>query len=280
MPSLKNTNLEPSHFQHLIGEGFTSDQIHTMETWGVKSLTEAKAEALGFKLWDKLQRKYLTDGGLNFPHSKAFGQIRFNNPLRPKNKKEVKYLSTANSDPVMWLAGTNLEQLEAATEGFKDAAICTLNGIKTGGFTGIDFVPYNVPQGWGKPIIFDSDGWRNPSVMAGLIKAALWTEGKINLFPEMEAYPKGGACEFFLTGHTADDYLALIEESYDPKDLLVKWSEKFIHYDDTLRYECVRVYCEAIEKLKQPREWLTYQQYRLEKKREEKQQNRAAKVAA
>lgn len=280
MPSLANTKLEPSHFRHLINEGFTADWIHTLETWGVRSLTASQAENMGFKLWDRRQHKYLTDGGLNFQHSKGFGQIRFNTPLKPQGKKPVKYLSTSGSDPVMWLANSTLDQLEAATEGFKDAAICTLNGVKTGAFTGIDFVPYNVPQGWGKPIIFDSDGWRNPSVMAGLIKAALWTEGKINLFPEMEDHPKGGACEFFLSGYSADDYLGLIEDAYTPKDLLVKWSEKFIHYDDALKFECIRVYVESIEKLKQPKDWIVYQNYRIAKKREEKRQNRPLRMVA
>lgn len=233
-----STQLEDAHREHLLSEGFTNDEIEELRRYGLKSVSAADCLEHGIKKW--MGSRYVTDGGIWMPFHREYQQVRLNTPLNVDGKK-LRYLGP--SKPVKaWFPS---HKYEAITEGWKDAAKPTVLGVPTAAIVGVHNIIYSIPQGCKKPIIFDSDGWRNPQVIHGLITGAIWTGGKINLFPEMPDYPKGGACEFFKSGHTIFEYKALIEEALSPQEFLEVWVSKWKDYDP----EDVAVCCEMAVKL-------------------------------
>lgn len=232
------TKLQQSHYDHLIDESFTPEEILELEGWGVRSIDLSEALKLGIKKWDGF--KHVSDGGLYFPFSAEYGQVRLNTPITVQEKgklKTFKYLGPSKPTKV-WYPCTDVQAL---TEGWKDAAIPTVRGVPTGAIAGIWNVIHCVPQGCEIPIIFDSDVWCKPHLVHGLVQAGVWTQGRINLFPEMEAYPKGGACEFFKSGGTIADYQELIDEAMPPAEFLGQWVNHWERFDQGLRSECAYV---------------------------------------
>ncbi len=228
------TALDNNHYQHLVSEGFSHDDIAVLESFGVRSVSKTQALKLGIKKWNG--HEHVSDGGLYFPFDKDYGQIRLNTPIPSKNGL-CKYLGP--SKPVKcWYPQLNIK---AVTEGWKDAAICTVKGIPTAAIVGVDNIIYCLPKGCGTPIIFDSDGWRKPEVIRALVWGAIWTNGKINLFPEMPDYPSGGACEFFKNNGDAIAYNKLIDSAMNPIEFISEWITRWDSFDDELIGHCTKV---------------------------------------
>ena len=244
--------LRPEHQQHLLDEGFTLEQIATLESWGVRSITQAVALALGLKKWDGAQGKHLSGPGLYFSFTDDYGQIRFDAP----SGALPKYLGPAKSPPAWVPPATTIHGCEAATEGYKDAAMPTLRGVATAAVVGVSNIVYSLPRGWGKAIIFDSDGWENHAVVDALLTGAIWTHGRINLFPEMAQYPKGGACEFFKAGGTIEGYRALIDAAMKPVDFIQEWVKHWGGMTDIGRMEAARVACKWVYRLQHATDYM------------------------
>ncbi|HEY9903195.1 MAG TPA: primase-like DNA-binding domain-containing protein, partial [Candidatus Sericytochromatia bacterium] len=114
------------------------------------------------------------------------------------------------------------------TEGAKDAvAGSLLGGIPTGAIAGISHYRKALKQGAGYTVLFDADGWTNPSVFSNLFHAGKWLNGKVQLIPKVEGYPKAGLCEYFKAGNTAEDYQKLINSAKKPEALLLEWGKYF-----------------------------------------------------
>ncbi|MEM6838827.1 MAG: hypothetical protein AAF609_18475, partial [Cyanobacteria bacterium P01_C01_bin.120] len=261
-----STALELEHYQHLLGEGFTADEITELEAYGCESVTRTQALKLGIKKWNG--SRHISDGGLYFPFHQEYGQIRLNTPIETDGKK-FKYLGP--SKPVKaWFPQT---KVHAITEGWKDAAMPTVRGIPTAAIVGVDNIIYSIPESCETPIIFDSDGWKNPQVVRGLVIGALWTNGRINLFPEMPDYPTGGACEFFKSGNSIADYQALIDSAMKPGEFIKAWVQRWSDFDEILKAECARVAAELSHFVQSPG---TYRK-RLENKVSDKLQTWSGK---
>lgn len=221
---VRNTmsKLLPHHETHLRSEGFTEEHINAMMAHGVFSMTEDEAIAAGFQCRNHNGNK--TSGpGLYFPFNKEFGQIRLDKPIKREDGSFAKYLTPAGAESQAWQPDAPV-----ITEGAKDAWAGTLLGdIKTGAVAGVSHIRKALPEGTGQVIIFDADGWTNPSVMDSLIAGAVHLKGKVNLVPPIEGEPKAGLCEFFKAGHTAEDYRSLVDGAMKPGDFLEAWVPHF-----------------------------------------------------
>lgn len=211
--------LNDKHRQHLLAEGFSSDQIDYLVSLGVRSLAQAEAIELGFRVWDAQAKAWVSDSGIYFPFTQDFGQLRVDHPVVVSGKP-AKYLTPLGQQPQAYTP----DGMRVITEGFKDAqAGCLHGGIPTSAIAGVS--QYKIfPQGSlpGVVWLFDADGWANPSVFINLFNAARWTGGKVQLVPELPGYPKAGLCEFFSVGHGAEQYAALIASAMNPEDFLLQ----------------------------------------------------------
>ncbi|MFB2971824.1 hypothetical protein ACE1CD_22915 [Aerosakkonema sp. BLCC-F183] len=209
------------HIDHLNAEGFTTSHINLLQSMGVRSISEAEAIEMGFKVWS--QGKWISGSGIYFPFTDGFGQIRLDTPIKREDGSIAKYLTPCKAKAQAYLPANS----QAVTEGFKDAQAGSLHGdVPTAAIAGVSHYKA-LPQGAGITTIFDSDGWTNPNVMVSLIRCGQWLKGKINLIPEIPGQPKAGLCEFFKAGHTKEDYQKLIKNAYTPKELLLAWVQKF-----------------------------------------------------
>lgn len=218
-------SLQEAHRNHLLKEGFTPNEIDDWVMEGLCSYTAEQSERNNFYITKKLEDgSYIreTDSGLYFPFTATFGQIRLDNPIL-RDGKPVKYLTPVKASSEAYLPPNCV----AITEGIKDARMGYLRGnIPIGAIAGVSHYKMTLEKGCGYTIIFDSDGWTNPSVMLNLINAGVWCNGLIQLLPQMEQYPKGGICEYFLSGYSTSDFKRLIKEAYTPKELLIEWSSR------------------------------------------------------
>lgn len=254
-----DTQLATEHYTHLLEEGFTSDEITELEAYGCRSISRLEALKLGIKKWNGT--RHVSDGGLYFPFHPDYGQIRLNQPIKVDGRT-FKYLGP--SKPVRaWRPKT---KVHAITEGWKDAAMPTVRGITTAAIVGVDNIIYCVPMGCETPIIFDSDGWQKPQVVRALVIGALWTNGRINLFPEMEEYPTGGACEFFKSGGTISEYQGLIDNALTPADFISEWITHWAGFDEALKVECVKVATELTYVLEHADKYIVHLQDKVTKK--------------
>jgi hypothetical protein len=270
-----STRLAPAHYDHLISEGFTPEQIAICEGWGVKSLTANEAKML----------KLRAAPGLYFPFSNGYGQIRLDDPIIEEGRKK-KYLGPYRVATAPWCRPkVRIQDCETGTEGWKDAAMPTLLGVNTAAFVGVDSIIYAVPRDCGLTLIFDSDGWCKWSVMAALIEAAIWTQGKIALFPKMENYPTGGACEWFKTmgDRTSEGkklaYRELIKKALTPVEFLEAWVSGIDNYDLSGMFggqtheqnyaASIEAVCKSAHKLHQANAWVKVMESKVESHRKE-----------
>ena len=230
--------LESAHFEHLILEGFTSEHIWNMEQKGVSSVSQTYALKKNFKVWSDDEKKWLSSSGLYFPFTDNFGQVRCDNTII-RQGKACKYLTPCGAKTQAYLPrGTSV-----ITEGYKDAERPNQGGCEhiTGAVAGVSHIRKAIPANTGYTVIFDSDGWLNPAVMRSLLRAAIHLNGKIQLVPEMENYPKGGLCEFFKSGRSAADYDELIANAMHPDEIIYEWAKRWEHYPIALRAKCSKV---------------------------------------
>jgi hypothetical protein len=233
--------------EHFLSEGFTPEEIDRLIDMGVKSISSAEALNQNFKIWNG--QRWLTDAGTKMPFNNNYGQLRLNTPIKvPGRKKPVKYLTPYGSKCQLF----SPRGASITTEGFKDAVLPTLRGVPTRAIPGVSQVIHLFKKGCGETLIFDSDAWTNPSVMGQLIKGAIWTSGKVQVFPQMPKYPHGGACEFFKCGYTIEDYKALISDAMDPVSLIESWAEKWSSFPDDVQSECLSTATKMVERLKDP----------------------------
>ena len=219
----KLSKLEPNHLEHLVDEGFNLDQIAFWMDQGLASFTKEEAEKRNFRAKDKYGRT-VSSSGLYFPFTTDFGQLRLDTYIEKGDGKLAKYLTPLGAKSQARIPKGS----QVVTEGAKDAAAGSLlGGIRTGAIAGVSHYRKALPKGSGLTILFDSDGWQNPSVFLNLFNAGKWLDGKIQLVPQLENYPKAGLCEYFKAGHTADDYKKLIESAFKPSDLLIEWGNRF-----------------------------------------------------
>lgn len=235
--------LTPEHRQHLEAEGFTPAHIDQLMAWGVCSLDAPTAVKNGFYI-SLGQGKKDFSSGLYFPFtdgevspSAAFGQIRCDRPLTRLGKKSAKYLTQVGKKSQAWLP----EGCTAITEGYKDAARATVEGVPVGAVAGVSHYRKALPQSAGYTLIFDSDGWGNAQVFSNLFQGGLWLKGKINLLPAIPDEPKGGMCEWFKAGVTAADVEALIANAYSPIGLLLEWPNHWADLKPEPLLRCIRV---------------------------------------
>jgi hypothetical protein len=254
--------LKPEHYQHLQDEGFTSDEIEELKSYGARSISLTESLKLGIKKWNGT--RHVSDGGLYFPFHQEYGQVRLNTPVEAEGRK-FKYLGPAKPAKCWYPQ----PKIHAITEGWKDAAMATVRGMPTGAIVGVDTIIYSMPQGCGIPIIFDSDGWRKPQVVRALVTGSLWMNGRINLFPEMPEHPTGGACEWFRSGGTLSQYQDLIDGAFKPVDFLSQWINYWINLDEVTRAECARVAAELTHILQNPDKYIRHLESRVQAKHDE-----------
>lgn len=215
--------LTPEHTTHLRSEGFSEQQIDQMMALGVRSLTIEEAQLLGFWAKDDKRGK-VSSSGLYFPFSKDFGQLRCDDPPIREGKL-AKYLSPVGLRAEAYLP----DGAKWITEGWKDAYAGTAHGeISVGAIAGVSHYRKALPKNSGLGVIFDADGWRNPSVFYNLVRAAQWTGGKIQLVPEIPGEPKGGLCEWFKSGATAEDFEALLASAMTAEDFLLELPKHWV----------------------------------------------------
>lgn len=259
MSVLSMPTLEQTHYAYFLDRAFNEEQIETLKSWGVRSISKSEALSLGIKKYDEERRTHLSDGGIWMPFTSTYGQIRFNQPLVTTKGQAFKYLSP-RTPARAWVPPScnGWAEVQAITEGWADAAAPTIRGVPTAAIVGVYNVIYSIPQGCKITMIYDSDGWQKPQVIRALLLGSLWTCGKINLFPEMDKFPSGGGCEFFKAGYSVADYQVLIEKAYKPIDFLRVWIEKFPSMDSRTRGKAVWVAAEAMS-------WLNYPEQMVDK---------------
>ncbi len=214
--------LLPRHIGHLKKEGFTCELIAQWQNFGLRSLSTEQAYNLGFLL--KQGDQYVSGSGLYFPFTSSFGQLRLDTPITREDGSIAKYLTPLGASSQACIP----EGCQVVTEGAKDGRAGTVHGgIPTGAIAGVSHYRKALPSGCGYTILFDADGWTNPSVMNHLFNAGLWVKGKIQLLPEIEGQPKAGLCEYFKAGYTSEDYKALIASAYKLETLLLEWGKRF-----------------------------------------------------
>jgi hypothetical protein len=91
MVFVSTTCIKPDHQQHLLGEGFTLEQIADWEKLGLRSIDKEEAAKLNLKYWTGENWEY--GEGLYFPFTESFGQIRLDVPVVRSNGSTAKYLT-------------------------------------------------------------------------------------------------------------------------------------------------------------------------------------------
>ncbi|MEP0895466.1 MULTISPECIES: phage/plasmid primase, P4 family [Leptolyngbya] len=209
-----------------------------MEADGIESISSEEARKRGiFCKGD--DGKTVSPSGLWFPFGGDFGQIRADNPPI-KNGEPVKYLTTCGKGSKAYLP----VGAKVITEGWKDGFAGTVHGgIATGAIAGVSHYKKALPKGSKMTILFDADGWTNPSVLLNLFNAAMWTGGKIQLVPQIPGEPKAGLCEYFKAGYTAEDYKVLIDSAMNPRAFLMKLSGQWgsLEGDIEKKWRCIKV---------------------------------------
>ncbi len=230
-------SLNPEHIQHLYNEGFSFSHMALWVSQGLRSLTKEEAEKASFRAEDK--NGAITSGsGLYFPFTRSFGQIRLDTPVERKNGAFAKYLTPSGAKTQARIP----VGCKVITEGAKDAAAGSLlGGIPTGAIAGISHYRKALEQEAGYTVLFDADGWTNPAVFSNLFHAGKWLNGKIQLIPQIEGYPKAGLCEYFKTGNTAEDYQKLVNSAKKPEALLLEWGSHFGDIPEAKLSQAVRV---------------------------------------
>ncbi len=240
-PTLKEyakvDTLEPNHIEDLCNEGFTLSHIAQWVDHGLRSLTQEQAVATGLKAKD-INNEWVSGSGLYFPFTPKFGQIRLDVPIARKKGSAAKYLTPLGAKTQARIPAN----CKVVTEGAKDAAAGSLHGkIPTGAIAGISHYRKALKQDAGYTVLFDADGWTNPSVFTNLFHAGKWLNGKVQLIPEIEGYPKAGLCEYFKAGNTAEDYEKLVNSAKKPEALLLEWGKHFGDMPETRLSQAVRV---------------------------------------
>lgn len=248
----ENQGISLKHREHLKSEGFDDKQIEWMQQdRGVHSMTEAEARSRKIACKDS-DGNFTSSSGLFFPLDRdpnGFGQLRCDDPPKVGIKKDgtpdiAKYLTPCGMGTTAWLP----DGCEVVTEGAKDAYAGTLHGkIPTGALPGVSHYrrASNLKRGSKIIILFDADGWNNPSVFTQLFKAGIYTKGKIQLVPEIPYEPKAGLCEFFKAGNTPKDYRQLIRAAMTPVEFLKELPKHWIGLPEEKHEACV----EAVLKL-------------------------------
>jgi P4 family phage/plasmid primase-like protien len=230
-----STYLKQKDIEHLIGEGFSSDDITQLQKGGMRSLTQAEAETMGFGVTNP-DGKWQSSSGLYLPFTETFGQLRADHPPINSKGKLCKYLTPARTKSQAWL----LEGCKVITEGYKDAAAGTLHGkLPTGALAGVSHYRA-LKEGSGLTVLFDADGRQNPGVFTNLVHAANYLNGKIQLVPAIPDEPKAGLCEYFKAGHTADDYKALIDSAMTSTAFLLALPDHWSALSDEKKADCAR----------------------------------------
>jgi hypothetical protein len=211
--------LNPEHIEHLCDEGFSLPHVARWVKQGLRSLTQEQAEQAGFKVKNK-DGVYVSGEGLYFPFTREFGQLRLDAPIERKNGSVAKYLTPLGAKTKARIPSG----CKVVTEGAKDAVAGSLRGgIPTGAIAGISHYRKALKQDAGYTVLFDADGWINPAVFSNLFHAGKWLNGKVQLIPEIEGYPKAGLCEYFKVGNTTEDYKELVDSAKKPEALLLQW---------------------------------------------------------
>ena len=132
-PSTKKLNLE--HFNHLLAEGFTSEQIDTFVSNGyVKSLTADAAYKAGFSV--AIEGVPVT-GGLLLRFSQTFAQLRLDNreiilkDRTDSDSKFAKYLSQGGA--IDRDCAYIPDGCKAVTEGMKDGLLVLISAVSLRG---------------------------------------------------------------------------------------------------------------------------------------------------
>ena len=227
--------LAADHIQHLKDEGFTDEHVQVLLKLGVRTIEEAEAFRLGYKIWGPDGKPHSCRGIL-FPFANGFGQIRCDTPLERKGDgKPARYITPVGATSKVF----SPEGCKIITEGFKDAMAGTLHGgVATGAIAGVSHYRKALRAGAGYTILFDADGWGNPSVFSNLVKAGLYLKGKIQLLPEIEGEPKAGLCEYFKAGYTSEHYVALIKAAMKPQQLLMDWPNHWGGLNKAQKRQC------------------------------------------
>jgi hypothetical protein len=229
--------LSPDHIEHLYNEGFSFSQIALWVKQGLRSLTQEQAEQAGFKVKEG-NDEWVSGSGLYFPFKGNFGQLRLDVPIQRKKGSTAKYLTPLGAKTQARIPSG----CKVVTEGAKDAVAGSLHGrIPTGAIAGISHYRKALKQNAGYTVLFDADGWINPSVFWNLFHAGKWLNGKVQLIPEIEDYPKAGLVEFFKVGNTAEDYKKLIDSARKPEALLLEWGKHFGNIPETKLSLAVRI---------------------------------------
>ena len=228
--------LNPEHIQHLCDEGFSLSHIALWVGQGLRSLTEEEAQTR-FKAQNK-DGVCVSGSGLYLPFTRSFGQLRLDTPIERKNGSVAKYLTPLRAKTQARIPSG----CKVITEGAKDAAAGSLmGGIPTGAIAGISHYRKALNQNARYTVLFDADGWGNPAVFSNLFHAGKWLNGKVQLIPKIEGYPKAGLCEYFKVGNTAEDYQKLINSAKRPEALLLEWGNHFGDIPETRLSQAVRV---------------------------------------
>jgi phage/plasmid-associated DNA primase len=209
------------HAEHLLDEGFLPTQVARMVDRGLRSLSETEATQQGFKA-KNVSGNYTSSSGLYFPFTSEFGQLRLDKPIEQKPNKFAKYLTPIGAKSQARIP----TGCRVITEGAKDAMAGSLHGgIPTGAIAGVSHYRA-LPQNAGYTVVFDHDGWVNANVFTNLFFAGKHLNGKVALLPEIKGEPKAGLCEYFIAGHTPNDYKALIDSALKPEMLLIEWGKR------------------------------------------------------
>lgn len=241
MPQGAETNnpsneLNPDHIKHLESEGFIAEHISWMQLMGICSLSESEARAMGFVVNGK------SSSGIYFPFTEGFGQFRFDEPLLDEKGKPRKYTNQAGVGSKAYIP----DGCKVITEGIKDGlAGCWHGGIPTGALAGVSHSRKALPEGAGYIVLFDADGWNNPSVFTQLFRSGQHLDGKIQLVPEVSGEPKAGLCEWFkyLSQQGKDkqaEYRSLIDAALEPSDFLLELPKHWKGLKAQKQKECVK----------------------------------------
>lgn len=249
LPTSISTQIAPHHIAHLLEEGFTAEHIQGFVAQGIRSISESEARDLNFFAKDE-NSNLVSGSGLLFPFTENFAQLRLDVPIVRKNGKEAKYLTPCRKQSqAMTLPGG----CKVYTEGWKDAQAGTLHGkISTGALAGVSHYRRALEPNSGGVILFDADGWHNPSVFRSLVNAGKWIGGKINLLPQIPGQPKAGLCEYFKVGHSPKDYQRLIEGAFTPDTFLLELPRHWQDLPADRLSEAVRVSTRLAAKLLDP----------------------------
>jgi hypothetical protein len=230
-------SLNPDHIDHLYNEGFSFSQIALWVKQGLRSLTQEQAEQAGFKVKDG-NNEWVSGCGLYFPFKGNFGQLRLDIPIERKKGSTAKYLTPLGAKTQARIPSG----CKVVTEGAKDAVAGSLRGgIPTGAIAGISHYHKALKQDAGYTVLFDADGWINPAVFSNLFHAGKWLNGKVQLIPKVDGYPKAGLCEYFKVGNTAEDYKELVASAKKPEALLLQWGKHFGDIPEVRLSQAVRI---------------------------------------